>query len=645
MKISTLGGAAARLFTSLLPAAALCFALDMAVTLLWQPVRSGFFFLALAVVTLLFFFSRLSVKRRLAVFFIIVLVCALLLAAAGLIWYRFNKSAAYRDVDSGKAALYAGRNVMVIVPHQDDDLNILGGVFEEYEKYGSRVSVVFVTNGDYYDRGMDRMREALDVLTRSGVEEDDVIFLGYGDTWAGDRHIYNAPENELMTSFIGYTSTYGLPDHPAYREGEKYTRKNLMSDMRGVILERRPDVIFCIDLDYHADHQAVSLAFEEAMGDVLKACPDYAPDVFKGMAYSTAWYAADDFYTVNIRSTTAPYPAPYLYERQDYKWDARVRFPVCASTLSRSLLGSRQFAALRLYRSQAAWVQAPYVINGDKVFWFRPTGSLSYMAKVSVSSGNAALLNDFKLLDSTDLNSKRLPYDGTWVTEPGDEERSAEFLFPEAVTLSVIRLYDDSDAFSNVLNAEIVFDDGSRVETGALEYLGAPTDISFEPRSVSSFTVRILESEGKHAGVSEIEAYSEPPRVPVRYIKLMNGEGDFVYDYRIDRSGREEFDLYSPGADAESCTVSCEGEGCSAELRGGRVSVSCPRGRSCTVSVSADGGELSDTVYISNPSPLRDLGQRIEAFAWHNYSKFQKSELYLFMRSVYHIFTSENIVL
>lgn len=515
MKISTLGGAAARLFTSLLPAAALCFALDLTVTLLWQPVRAGFFFLALAVVTLLFFFSRLSVKRRLAVFFIIVLVCALLLAAAGLIWYRFNKSAAYRDVDSGKAALYAGRNVMVIVPHQDDDLNILGGVFEEYEKYGSRVSVVFVTNGDYYDRGMDRMREALDVLTRSGVEEDDVIFFGYGDTWAGDRHIYNAPENELMTSFIGYTSTYGLPDHPAYREGEKYTRKNLMSDMRGVILERRPDVIFCIDLDYHADHQAVSLAFEEAMGDVLKACPDYAPDVFKGMAYSTAWYAADDFYTVNIRSTTAPYPAPYLYERQDYKWDARVRFPVCASTLSRSLLGSRQFAALRLYRSQAAWVQAPYVINGDKVFWFRPTGSLSYMAKVSVSSGNAALLNDFKLLDSTDLNSKRLPYDGTWVTEPGDEERSAEFLFPEAVTLSVIRLYDDSDAFSNVLNAEIVFDDGSRVETGALEYLGAPTDISFEPRSVSSFTVRILESEGKHAGVSEIEAYSEPPRVPV----------------------------------------------------------------------------------------------------------------------------------
>ena len=213
------------------------------------------------------------------------------------------------------------------------------------------------------------------------------------------------------------------------------------------------------------------------------------------------------------------------------------------------------------------------------------------------------------------------------------------------MTLSVIRLYDDSDAFSNVLNAEIVFDDGSRVETGALEYLGAPTDISFEPRSVSSFTVRILESEGKHAGVSEIEAYSEPPRVPVRYIKLMNGEGDFVYDYRIDRSGREEFDLYSPGADAESCTVSCEGEGCSAELRGGRVSVSCPRGRSCTVSVSADGGELSDTVYISNPSPLRDLGQRIEAFAWHNYSKFQKSELYLFMRSVYHIFTSGNIVL
>ncbi len=419
--------------------------------------------------------------------------------------------------------------------------------------------------------------------------------------------------------------------------------------MRDVILERRPDVIFCNDLDYHIDHSAVSLMFEEVMGDILASTPDYTPAVFKGMAYSTAYEGTDDYYATNIRSIVSPYPAPYLYERQDYKWDARVRFPVNASTLSRSLLGSTQFAELRLYRTQTAWLHAPGIINGDKVFWYRPTNSLSYTAQISVSSGNAELLNDFKLLDSNDLEgSGHLPYDGTWVTEPGDDERTAVFTFPEPVTLSVIRLYDNSDAFNNVLNAEIVFDDGTRIETGAPEYLGAATDICFEPRTVSSFTVRILESEGESAGLSEIEAYSELPCVPLSCIKLMNSDGDFVYDYRIDRSGYEEFDLYCLGADAtdvQYCTVSCEGEGCSAKLSGGRIAVNCPRGRSCTVSVVSADGELSDTVYISNPSPLSDLGQRIEDFAWHGYPKLQQTMLYQTLRAVYHIFFPENIVL
>lgn len=428
--------------------------------------------------------------------------------------------------------------------------------------------------------------------------------------------------------------------------GYSYTRNNLAEDTRAVILERRPDVIFCNDMDYHIDHSAVSLMFEEVMGDILASTPDYAPAVFKGMTYSTAYEGADDYYSVNIRSTVAPYPAPYLYERQDYKWDSRVRFPVNASTLSRSLLGSAQFAELRLYRTQTAWLHAPGIINGDKVFWFRPTDSLSYTAQVSVSSGNAEFLNDFKLLDSNALDEAgHLAYDGTWVTEPGDDERSAVFTFAQPVTLSVIRLYDNSDAFNNVLNAEIVFDDGSRIEAGAPEYLGAPTDICFEPKTVSSFTVRILESEGESAGLSEIEAYSELPGVPLRCIKLMNSDGDFVYDYRIDRSGYEEFDLYCLGADGEGYTVSCSGEGCSAELSSGRIAVSCPRGRSCTVSVVSADGELSDTVYISNPSPLSNLGQRIEDFAWHGYSNLQQTMLYQTLRAVYHLFFPENIVL
>ncbi len=218
MKKISFGKTLARLISSLLPAAVLCYALDAAITLLWRPVPVAIFVVALAALTGLFFFPRISVKRRLVILLVIVLVCVLLVGAAGIIWYRFYKNSAYRNVDSGKSAIYADQNVMVIVPHQDDDLNLLSGVFEEYERYGSRVCVVFVTTGDYSDIGEARMREALDVLAHCGVENDDVIFLGYGNEWQG-TNIYNAPGDEVLTSHAGYTETYGLPEHPAYRGG------------------------------------------------------------------------------------------------------------------------------------------------------------------------------------------------------------------------------------------------------------------------------------------------------------------------------------------------------------------------------------------------------------------------------------------
>ena len=47
--------------------------------------------------------------------------------------------------------------------------------------------------------------------------------------------------------------------------------------------------------------------------------------------------------------------------------------------------------------------------NSDVVFWQRRTDSLSYRAKVEVSSGNGSYLNDFKIVDSSDIkrNSHR----------------------------------------------------------------------------------------------------------------------------------------------------------------------------------------------------------------------------------------------
>ncbi|MBQ1403230.1 MAG: PIG-L family deacetylase, partial [Oscillospiraceae bacterium] len=234
-----------------------------------------------------------------------VLLALLLLIGgfAGSVWVAFSRSAAFADADQGKADIFAGKKVMVIVPHEDDELNLFGGLFEEYLKYGSNVKVVFVTNGDLYLPRETRIREAINALSEVGVTEDNIVFLGYGDGYLY-KHLYNAYDGERLISEAGFMETHGADFHPAFIEEHPFTRENYIEDIKACILQEKPDVIFCNDYDSHTDHQAVSLAFEEAMGSILRENFGYQPVVYKGYAYSTAFYAPEDFYSdPNLLST------------------------------------------------------------------------------------------------------------------------------------------------------------------------------------------------------------------------------------------------------------------------------------------------------------------------------------------------------
>ena len=86
------------------------------------------------------------------------------------------------------------------------------------------------------------------------------------------------------------------------------------------------------------------------------------------------------------------------------------------------------------------------------------------------------------------------------------------------------------------------------------------------------------------------------------FIKLMSGDGDFVYHYYVDVLGKESFELYASGlATDQVYTVSWEGDRCSAKLNAGHVDVICPKGRTCIVTVTSADGSYWDTVVFSNP--------------------------------------------
>lgn len=516
-------------------------------------------------------------------------------------WRGYAQTLIYAQVDDGKEALYANRQVMVIVPHEDDELNIAGGVLEEYVRYGSQVRVVFVTNGDFEGMGKRRMREAVACAAQMGIPEENVVFLGYGDQWQGDVHIYNGKDGQVLTSAAGYQATYGTKNHSAYRENSAYTRENLLEDLQTVIEEYRPDTILCSDYDSHIDHQAVTLAFEKVMGRLLAAEPDYTPVVCKAFAYNTAWFAERDFWGENLSATQNIYAEPYNQEPAIYRWEDRMRLPVCADTLSRSLITTGNFRGMCCYVTQNFRDRADAMTNSDKVFWQRRTDSKCYRAEISTSSGDGALLHDFMLLECNDLASGRAPYDGVWVPETEDPQATATVTFPEETELAKICLYDNPDAGENVLDALITFDDGTQLRTGPLDPGGAATEVMVDKARVKWFSVQLTQREGEMAGLTEIEAYAAQSQGQSAFVKLTDSDGNFLYDYWTAADGVETLALYTAGNAMEEWTLTCEGEDCQAVLEQGRITVSCPEGKSCTVTVASPDGTLCDSVVLRNP--------------------------------------------
>lgn len=564
-------------------------------------VKFGMLFLGLFLLLMILPGFRMERKRLVA------LVCTAVLvipSALGYVcWKSVSEDVVYRSEDDGKQALYGGKKVMLLVPHQDDDINVLGGVMEEYVKYGSEVYVVFSTNGDYFGLAETRFREAIDVLRRIGIPEDHVIFLGYGDQWSDDGpHLYNGLPGQVMTSAFGERETYGTAATPAYREGRAYTIDNFLTDIESVILEHRPDVIYCVDYDYNIDHRALSHSFEKVMGQILKEQKDYRPLVLKGYAYNTAWEAVRDFYADNLLPTQNAFSEQYEAVPQTYRWEDRVRLPVHGESLSRSVISSEQNRVLSMYASQGANMYGVRVINSDKVFWQRRTDSLCYDADIRVSSGNASLLNDFMLLECHDLLDGE-PHDGAWIPEETDDQRQITVVLPKKRDIASVVLYDHPDETRNVLNARLDFEDGFSVETGPLHTGGAENAISVDRTGVSSFVVTLLETEGA-GGLTEVEAYGPGEKWQPEYVKFMDETGNFLYDYWMEPDGEQTFTVYNPaGLDLKE-NVFCLNQHCSAVWKENKITVSCPEGEHCVLYVTDENGERLDTVVIRNPGKL-----------------------------------------
>lgn len=486
-----------------------------------------------------------NVKRKKKKRAVLIVLMALVLAVLAVVCVyetELNKLDSNNGVDNSfYDSQFKNKKVMVIVPHEDDDLLISGQVLPSMYKNGADVRVVFATNGDKRVSAYTRQSEACNALEKLGIPREKVIFLGYPD----GTQLYVGKKAFSFSS--GWDHTYagkGFKDYHFDRFGThaKYTAENMVDDIESVVLEYRPDYILAIDFDTHTDHRGVSISFEKAMERILKKESGYTPKVLKCFGYSLAWKSKPDFYALNIKSTVMQdreknNDPSYETDVPQYRWNNRVRLPIDKKSLSHSILRCSEYKALSEHLSQYAYCYSERIINGDSVYWNRRTDSLTYNADISVSSGDASLLNDFRLIGVGNRTAGPNVKLENCVSrfDKNDAQKTVTVKFDSPKTVSCVSLYDNFGLNSNILGGVITFSDGSKVEVPALNADGSETRVVFEPKhNITSFTFKVTEYEGV-AGLDEIEAFENADYdMGFSLIKLKNADtDDYIYNYLI----------------------------------------------------------------------------------------------------------------
>lgn len=436
-------------------------------------------------------------------------------------------------------------SVMFFFPHPDDEINIAASTIKQFIKAGNEIKVCYITNGDYYETTGIRLKAAINSLRILGVKEHNIVFLGYGDSCVG-KHIYNRPETEPVTSHCGRKSTYALKEHPEYhytvsRKHALYTRQNLKADMKQLILSEEPDGIFCVDYDVHADHRMSSLIFEEVMGEILLENPQYAPRIFKGFSYSTAYFAVDDFYSQYLKSTSRPEQIENIF----YKWEDRIRVPVSQEFLAYTKRSSILYKMMQAHSYQGIMKSLGRVSNADQIFWERESRNELYRASVNVSSGVKEYLYDFKLFDCKDvLDKNAIPFaeniGGLWKPWKDDKSKEISVCFDREISVKNIKIYSNcgkSNILSNVKlemsnGYEEVFDIDDNIVVKEVDSDG-----------ISGIKLKFGKF-GEECGISELEVLKKAP-VRNEIIKIVNREEDYVYLVNVKKGKNYDFQLYT----------------------------------------------------------------------------------------------------
>ena len=429
-----------------------------------------------------------------------------------------HSSFSYRD-------FFGGNTVMVIVPHQDDEINVAGSTIYGAIEEGLKVILVYVTNGDYQYKADIRYKEVMKMAKIMHLPLNNIHFLGFPDGY-GKEFLSN--RNSIITNHAGFNKTHGacnIKDYANQYMGKSldYTYTNIVYALEDIILRFKPNTVIAVDHDTHADHILTSIAVEEAIGRILKQQAAYKPKVLKSFAYDTDFESINDYYDNHLEST--------VQNRQWIKdkrlstnnpmllWADRIRIPVPYACRSKYLTENPIFRALGSHMSQSSYKHGPKLINGDQVFWQRRTDNVALRATITTTSGDCSKLNDFLRYDVWDVTKNiASSTEYAWVPDAKDNNPTITISFDKPTTIKRIDWFENVWFESNELNGlqgvTIKTSNGLEIKVPQYsyplfeDYPYMKTHIFEQPIMVEWITMTVIKAKEGRAGISEIEIYS-----------------------------------------------------------------------------------------------------------------------------------------
>lgn len=295
--------------------------------------------------------------------------------------------------------------ILIIVPHQDDELNIVGPLIPDFYKLNYQIEVLYTTNGDYVLNN-NRSKEAEKVAKLLKIHK--ITYLGYPD------HGVKPSCGNIYNNYGDYESLHGR----TYTEGpngirefcyQKHHKHNILNknnyffDLRDFIIDCSPNVIFVIGYEDHPDHKITTLLLDEALNSiVLENKIKSLPLVFKSFAYLGTWRGLDDYFE-SEEKTTQPILDGKNKTIEPYCWDKRISIKVNPKYYSPFYWNSIIYKAYKKYKTQNGMSYFFKCMNSDKCFWFKDLSNIAPKCIFNATSGNTKWLNDGKVIDTNDV--------------------------------------------------------------------------------------------------------------------------------------------------------------------------------------------------------------------------------------------------